>query len=223
MDEIEFYCGELRSYDFPKAEVGKYLAEAATPPRGHEGQDMRAVHAAFEKMERNEGDLLGAEDVAALACMKAEMVRLVTWASNGCPGRRSSWPIGEGALAYLQDYDPEREDEELQEVDSAIFTFLGDDLLSDEQKAEMIPALTGIGAGGVQSVLWNALILAVLFLGGFNYLLLQGGADRNAPPDEPLQAVQLGTVEEKEDVEQIRVAPGLYQGSNPLPGSGGIR
>ena len=89
--------------------------------------------------------------------------------------RESDIPAHLVALRDLQGVDIlTGEEVEAENPDQIRSALLDNANLSDEQKAKMGKAIEGVMYGAVQSFLWNAIVLMVVFLGLINFAMMHG-------------------------------------------------
>lgn len=179
--DAEFYLSELRGLDFPEAAVQEYLDGAAEAADGAESEDPLALAAAqvregLHRLQPGEPPL--APDEAAFAPLRAELLDLTNWCARGRPGLQPGDKVAVAALAHLRGVRLGGEGEGVADnvgaaVDadapsSIVFDWLGDAISSDQKRA-LAPSLEKVAQAGVQSILWNAVILAVIFLTLINF------------------------------------------------------
>jgi len=170
--DAEFYLSELRGLDFREADVQEYLEGAAASSEGDEAADLG--HAAAQVREGlhrlRPGEPL-ALDEAAFAPLRAELLALTNWCARGRPGMRPGQRVAPAALESLRGVgaaEAGEGDADAEAPSSIVFDWLGESL-SPDQKRALAPSLEKAAQVGVQSILWNALILAIVFLTLINF------------------------------------------------------
>mmetsp|Transcript_38475 Transcript_38475/g.91250 ORF Transcript_38475/g.91250 Transcript_38475/m.91250 type:complete len:233 (+) Transcript_38475:79-777(+) len=107
-------------------------------------------------------------DTEALEFVASELRELWMWKRRkGDYYARDGLEMFQIALSDIQDV--ERKELEKQNSEK-ISSILLDDLdLSEEDKSKLGDAIRGVAVGGIQTILWNAIVLAVLFLAIINF------------------------------------------------------
>ena len=171
--DAEFYLSELRGLDFPEAAVQEYLEGAAAASEGDEASDLgRAAAQVREGLSRlRPGEPL-APDEAAFAPLRSELLTLTNWCARGRPGMRPGQRVAPAALESLRGVGASEAGgdagADADAPSSIVFDWLGESL-SPDQKRALAPSLEKAAQVGVQSILWNAVILAAIFLTLINF------------------------------------------------------
>ena len=154
----------------------EYLEGAAAASEGDEASDLgRAAAQVREGLSRlRPGEPL-APDEAAFSPLRSELLALTNWCARGRPGMRPGQRVAPAALESLRGVGASEAGggdadagADADAPSSIVFDWLGESL-SPDQKRALAPSLEKAAQVGVQSILWNAVILAAIFLTLINF------------------------------------------------------
>ncbi|GMH44857.1 hypothetical protein BSKO_12809 [Bryopsis sp. KO-2023] len=164
-DTVQALIPEVAALDFPRSEIRSYFAMAEKPPKQFSDFDMSRALPVVDELLRGKNSST-VTDVEALEVVQSILTQLWRWRRRGGGSFDSELSVHQAALQDLQNITakPESDSEKVTSV------LLDDMPISDEDKAQLSGAVRQVAVAGIQSILWNGIGLAVIFLILLNFL-----------------------------------------------------